>query len=102
MLAKIPFALRPVVAIALAGSMTAAAVAAPPSDKPRVVAAHHPASAVRHWRHFARSTPPVYGYVSAPHAFYGPGYVFVPGRGILDEACDLPTSTCPNTDRDTQ
>jgi len=27
---------------------------------------------------------------------YGPGYVFVPGHGILGEDRDLPTSTCPN------
>jgi hypothetical protein len=27
---------------------------------------------------------------------YGPGYVFVPGHGILDEDCDMPTSTCSN------
>jgi len=31
---------------------------------------------------------------------YGPGYVFVPGRGILDEACNLPSSTCTNEYRD--
>ena len=31
---------------------------------------------------------------------HGPGYVFVPGRGILDEACNLPTSTCTNEYRD--
>ncbi len=33
---------------------------------------------------------------------YGPGYVFVPGHGILGEACDLPTSTCTNEYRDVQ
>lgn len=31
-----------------------------------------------------------------------PGYVFVPGRGIVNEACNLPTSACPNTLRDVQ
>jgi hypothetical protein len=25
---------------------------------------------------------------------------FVPGRGIVNEDCDLPTSACPNTQRD--
>jgi hypothetical protein len=30
------------------------------------------------------------------------GYVFVPGRGILNESCDLPTSTCSNEYRDVQ
>lgn len=31
---------------------------------------------------------------------YGPGYVYAPGHGILDEACNLPSSTCPNEYRD--
>jgi len=34
--------------------------------------------------------------------YHGPGYVFVPGKGIIDEACDLPTSACPNDQRDVQ
>jgi hypothetical protein len=34
-------------------------------------------------------------------AHVGPAYVFVPGRGILGEDCDMPTSTCPNELRDT-
>ena len=47
---------------------------------------------------------PLYGYsihgqyvpgAGAPR-IYGPGYVFVPGHGILGEDCDLPTSTCSN------
>ena len=32
----------------------------------------------------------------------GSGYVYVPGRGIVDEACNLPTSACPNELRDIQ
>jgi len=32
--------------------------------------------------------------------YFGPSYTFVPGRGIVDEACNLPTSACPNTQRD--
>jgi len=52
---------------------------------------------------------PLYGYYTrhgqyVPGAgdrlIYGPGYVFVPGRGILDEACNLPSSTCTNEYRD--
>ena len=31
-----------------------------------------------------------------------PGYVYLPGKGILDEACNLPTSACPNEMRDIQ
>lgn len=72
----------------------------------------------RHGRH-GRGVPvrsfasykPLYGYYTR-HGQYvpgagdrlisGPGYVFVPGRGILDEACNLPSSTCPNEYRDIQ
>jgi hypothetical protein len=35
-------------------------------------------------------------------AYLGPGYVFVPGHGILGEDCNMPTSTCPNELRDAQ
>jgi hypothetical protein len=34
--------------------------------------------------------------------YFGPQYTFVPGRGIIDEACNLPSSSCPNTQRDGQ
>ena len=37
-----------------------------------------------------------------PNAIRMPGYVFVPGVGILGESCDLPTSSCPNEYRDIQ
>jgi len=34
---------------------------------------------------------------------YGDNYsgppIFVPGRGIINEPCGLPTSACPNSDR---
>ena len=36
-------------------------------------------------------------YRLAPHSY---NYTFVPGRGISDEACNLPTSTCANEQRD--
>jgi hypothetical protein len=44
------------------------------------------------------------GYAVEAHApsAVAPGYVFVPGHGILGEDCDMPTSTCPNELRDTQ
>ncbi len=67
----------------------------------------HGLSAAHH-EHFG-SRRPLYGYYSrhgqyVPGAgdrlIYGPGYVFVPGHGILDEDCDLPTSTCLNWYRD--
>jgi hypothetical protein len=66
-----------------------------------------------HDRYFDR---PAYGYYSTPpygyaplgqyvrgvsdRLIHGPGYVFVPGHGILDEDCNMPTSTCPNEYRD--
>ena len=51
-------------------------------------------------RHETRHPPiddasPAYGLV--PHSYY---YTFVPGRGISNEACNLPTSTCANEQRD--
>ena len=80
-------------------------------DWGRPVAQHRRHVVHAHGRpsHFAgRRVLPPYGYgdpaVSAgpPFVFRGPGYVFVPGRGILDEACNLPTSACPNSERDIQ
>jgi hypothetical protein len=67
---------------------------------------HHPhrvhQTSTVHHGYFGR---PAYGYY-APFGQYvpgvndrlihGPGYVFVPGHGILDEDCNMPTSTCPN------
>jgi hypothetical protein len=71
-------------------------------DRHGHVAVHrvHRAYAAHRWHHLPRRAPPTYG--PAPNAFFGPGYVFVPGRGILDEDCDMPTSTCPNEYRDIQ
>jgi hypothetical protein len=45
---------------------------------------------------------PEYGFLShvPPNAISMPGYIFVPGVGILGESCDLPTSACPNEYRD--
>jgi len=40
-------------------------------------------------------------YARGTAGYRGPyGYVFVPGHGILGEACNLPTSTCENQYRD--
>jgi hypothetical protein len=50
---------------------------------------------------------PPYGHGGA-HYFIAPGMylgaspgppIFVPGRGIVNEPCALPTSACPNSDR---
>ena len=63
---------------------------------------HRPYSAHR-WHQFARrARPPGYYGNIPPDAIVGTGYVFVPGVGILDESCDLPTSACPNSERDIQ
>jgi hypothetical protein len=35
------------------------------------------------------------GYAGPASALHEP-WEFVPGRGIVDESCDLPTSACPN------
>jgi hypothetical protein len=32
--------------------------------------------------------------------FRGPSYLYLPRTGIVDEACNLPTSACPNEMRD--
>jgi hypothetical protein len=87
-----------VLAISLAAPIAQAAA----SDKHGVVTTHraHHAYAVRRWHHFTRRVPPAYDI--PPNAIRGPGYVFVPGVGILDEACNLPTSSCSNAYRDIQ
>jgi len=81
-----------------------AALAAPPHQhhiaarhrSPRVYAAPE--------QRFAYRYPPEWGFEAGvpPNAVRGPGYIFVPGKGILGEPCDMPTSTCPNEYRDVQ
>jgi hypothetical protein len=42
-----------------------------------------------------------YGDMLAVSAYRHPaGYLYAPRRGIIDEACNLPTSACPNEMRD--
>jgi hypothetical protein len=52
--------------------------------------------AANQWREFNG----VYDY-AGPGGNYGPGlpYIYVPGHGILDAPCGLPTSACPNSER---
>jgi hypothetical protein len=47
---------------------------------------------------------PEYGFLShiPANAIRMPGYIFVPGVGILGASCDLPTSACSNQYRDIQ
>jgi len=82
----------------------AISVAAASIDYPHHV---HRASAVHH--RYLGSYRPLYGYYSVHGQYvpgagdrliYGPGYVFVPGHGILGEDCNMPTSTCANEYRD--
>ena len=55
-------------------------------------------------RDYAYRYPPEWAFLNAvpPNSVRGPGYVFVPGKGILGESCDMPTSTCTNDYRDVQ
>jgi hypothetical protein len=54
--------------------------------------------AVNYWQDFTG----LYDY-AGPSGGYGPGfsapYIYVPGHGILDAPCGLPTSACPNSER---
>ncbi|MGB7097350.1 MAG: hypothetical protein WBD95_01090 [Xanthobacteraceae bacterium] len=62
---------------------------------------HHVNTAHR-WRYAAPSQLS-YRHAAPAGAIWQPGgYWYLPGHGILDEACDLPTSACPNTERDVQ
>jgi hypothetical protein len=89
------------IALLLVASGAPGAVAAT-SDRLAGVHRMHAAPAAH--RRYAGSRVPRYGYYI--HGQYvpgagdtlirGPGYVFAPGHGILDEDCDLPTSTCSN------
>ncbi len=77
------------------------------SDRAHAVASHRAYRVPHvHRRYFAGHMRhmPLYGYYihgqympgARDTLIYGPGYVFVPGHGILDEDCDMPTSTCSN------
>jgi hypothetical protein len=58
----------------------------------------------------AQGSPPPYQWQNQSGYYYGYagpagvrspgfGYIFVPGRGIIDEPCGLPTSACTNSER---
>jgi hypothetical protein len=101
--------------IAIAASAVALIVAAPntpaySSPQSKLRPAHHALSS--HWRYPRPGIvygAPAYGTYGGPtsygppaYAYRGPGYLYAPGRGIVDEACNLPTSACPNEMRDVQ
>jgi hypothetical protein len=113
MSAKILFATAPAVVASL--GLMATGVMAGSSDHNAQPASPAAYSRIQHHRHLARhESAPGFGYSAysaagsiapddrGPAYVQMPGYVYVPGKGILDEACNLPTSTCPNEMRDVQ
>jgi hypothetical protein len=60
---------------------------------------------VRPSAHFVpqhRRRPVAHSVAPQVSAFRGQGYVYVPRKGIVDEACNQPTSACPNEMRNVQ
>ena len=98
--------------VAIAVSFAASGAAAASPNKQVAVAKHrvHTApvftSAGYRDHATAASRSSVYGPRGYPYipanAIRMPGYIFVPGVGILGESCDLPTSSCSNEYRDVQ
>jgi hypothetical protein len=91
--------------IGLTGGQPAAAAT---SDKNKAVVSPrtHRSDVARRPKSSAPTLPhgPEYGFLKnvPPNAIRMPGYIFVPGVGILGESCDLPTSACSNRYRDIQ
>jgi hypothetical protein len=64
---------------------------------------HHRTSVHRSSRNAAAyGAPPYYTAPPGIPIYHRPGYTYVPRQGIADEACNLPTSRCPNEYRDVQ
>ncbi len=85
-------------AVALAAARTTAAYSSHRVKSQSVRPVPHYVAAHR-W-YAPRGCGPVYAYPPRTYVYHGPGYTFVPHRGIIDEACNLPTSACPNEMRD--
>jgi hypothetical protein len=109
-LRKMLFATAATAIVAL-GSLTIHATAASSTSdgKHRItVGPTHSAAYLAHvahrqFVHGFNNAGPIYGAVpQIVNTHRGPGYVYVPGRGIADEACNLPTSNCPDWQRDVQ
>jgi hypothetical protein len=90
--------------VALAVPVVASGAAAATPDKGKhATAAKHRGPYAKIAMHRARGIRGGREYPNIPpNAIRMPGYIFVPGVGILDESCDLPTSSCPNEYRDVQ
>jgi hypothetical protein len=100
---KVLFATASAFVVAL-GFMTTGAMASPPAHSENSQLSHRVGHfAARHGRHIARrEAMPVFGRNDIPGYIYEPGYIYLPKKGIVDEACNLPTSACPNEMRDVQ
>jgi hypothetical protein len=117
-LRKMLFAAAPAFVVAF-GCMTTGAMASPSAHSENSQLSRRAGHfAARHGRHvvrreampaFGRNDAPAYGAIPStvfthhrPGYVYEPGYIYLPKQGIVDEACNLPTSTCPNDMRDVQ
>jgi hypothetical protein len=105
MLRKINLTFTAFVVASLGVALAAGDAAAAKRDRHTAAAAHRVRGAER-WHgppHFVRRQPMSdCDYNHPDESAGGPGYVFVPGRGILNESCNMPTSTCTNEYRDVQ
>ncbi len=92
-----------VLALALSVSLGApgAVAASAAKHKHATTQRVHHAYAVHRARPLVTGDDGRYGDIP-PNAIRMPGYIFVPGVGILGESCDLPTSSCSNEYRDIQ
>jgi hypothetical protein len=104
-MSRILFWLAGALALALGVMATnASADTSLPRDKHR--AGHAPHWAAHHWRGDQSAVLHVtyggWGYWGPPVVATRryPGYLYATRRGIVDEACNLPTSACPNEQRD--
>jgi hypothetical protein len=98
----------PVVALGIASLLLASGASGPAAASQLHHVRRHQAAAMPH-HGYSGPAGLLYGYYTR-HGQYvpgagdrliqGPGYVYVPGHGILDEACNLPSSTCTNEYRD--
>jgi hypothetical protein len=71
-------------------------------EKPAAWQTSH--SVLQHRRYFERERfgAPAFGAAYPTPAFQRPGFYYIPKVGIVGEACNLPTSACPNQLRDIQ
>ena len=95
-------------AASFAVSLGAGPAAAASRDRHAAIAHHRGAARWHHRPYFVHRDPvPVYDDHRLAEYDYnhprrsGP-YIYIPGRGILNESCNLPTSACTNEYRDIQ